>query len=294
MSGGFPNAAVDFRPTLNGDQRRELLYEAWWTTLLTSRWQTLPAMQTVRLRGKYASGLHGAYRLEKGTTSYRIQQDYEASVSGGNEKTTFYASLACNSQEGTGQEPSLDPLLRPSEHDPEGRAVRWGRRQHDVYPDEPGDERRAALPSTRICVWQWPRLLPCWWGWSQKSPVEGRTTVPSWTRCVIFWRTNNRTRMTHMFLHWLCGCRTDKGLENKAPNVKLWLYPSRRTCATTIRWVLPGTEERFHCNSPSRIHRIRQLISLYSGELRSYLGAEAPPGCLGCAGGKLPDDKASG
>ncbi len=27
MSGGFSNAAVDFRPTLNGDQRRELLYE---------------------------------------------------------------------------------------------------------------------------------------------------------------------------------------------------------------------------------------------------------------------------
>ena len=27
ISGGFSNAAVDFRPTLNGDQRRELLYE---------------------------------------------------------------------------------------------------------------------------------------------------------------------------------------------------------------------------------------------------------------------------
>ena len=27
VSGGFSHAAVDFRPTLNGDQREELLYE---------------------------------------------------------------------------------------------------------------------------------------------------------------------------------------------------------------------------------------------------------------------------
>ena len=27
VSGGFSNSAVDFRPTLNGDQRRDLLYE---------------------------------------------------------------------------------------------------------------------------------------------------------------------------------------------------------------------------------------------------------------------------
>jgi len=27
VSGGFSNSVVDFRPTLNGDQRRDLLYE---------------------------------------------------------------------------------------------------------------------------------------------------------------------------------------------------------------------------------------------------------------------------
>ena len=27
MDGGFSNAAVEFRPTLNGEQRRELIYE---------------------------------------------------------------------------------------------------------------------------------------------------------------------------------------------------------------------------------------------------------------------------
>lgn len=42
-----------------------------------------------------------------------IQQDYEASVSGGNEKTTFYASLGYNSQEGLAKNSSLDRYSLP-------------------------------------------------------------------------------------------------------------------------------------------------------------------------------------
>lgn len=49
MSGGFSNAAVDFRSTLNGDQRRELLYEGLVNYATDKQMADLPAMQTVRL-----------------------------------------------------------------------------------------------------------------------------------------------------------------------------------------------------------------------------------------------------
>ena len=108
VSGGFSHAAVDFRPTLNGDQREELLYEGL-LNYATDNGMESPA--------EYASSNIGtyAYKPAMGYTDWRKEllrtathQSYEASVSGGNDRSTFYASLGYNSQEGLAKNSSLD------------------------------------------------------------------------------------------------------------------------------------------------------------------------------------------
>lgn len=98
-SGGFSDAAVEFRPTLNGEQRRELIYEG--------------LMNFASDKGldpkSYADGLIDTYAgvPELGYTDWRKElfrtarnQDYEVSASGGSDKSTFFASLGYNRQEG--------------------------------------------------------------------------------------------------------------------------------------------------------------------------------------------------
>ncbi|MEJ8763557.1 TonB-dependent receptor [Phocaeicola sp. HCN-40430] len=108
IAGGFSDAAVDFRPTLSGDQRYELLYEGLYNYALDKQMKS-PSEYASQEIGKYA------YVPELGYTDWRkellrtaIHQNYEASVSGGNERTTFYASLGYNSQEGLARNSSLD------------------------------------------------------------------------------------------------------------------------------------------------------------------------------------------
>lgn len=108
IAGGFSDTAVDFRPTLSGDQRYELLYEGLYNYALDKQMKS-PSEYAGQEIGKYA------YVPELGYTDWRkellrtaIHQNYEASVSGGNERTTFYASLGYNSQEGLAKNSSLD------------------------------------------------------------------------------------------------------------------------------------------------------------------------------------------
>lgn len=108
ISGGFSNAAVDFRPTLNGDQRRELLYEGLVNYAIDQNMESPTAYADQEI-GQYA------YMPSMGYTDWRkellrtaTQQDYEASVSGGNKRSTYYASLGYNKQEGLARNSSLD------------------------------------------------------------------------------------------------------------------------------------------------------------------------------------------
>ncbi|MEG0038912.1 MAG: TonB-dependent receptor [Bacteroides sp.] len=107
-NGGFSDAAVSFRPTLNGEQRRELIYEG---LLHSAIDQGMDSPQT------YADSQINTYAgiPEIGYTDWRKElfrkathQSYEASVSGGNDKTTFYSSLGFNRQEGLVENSSLD------------------------------------------------------------------------------------------------------------------------------------------------------------------------------------------
>lgn len=108
VSGGFSHAAVDFRPTLNGDQRKELLYEGLLNYAIDNGMES---------PNEYANSNIGtyAYKPGMGYTDWRkellrtaMHQSYEASVSGGNDRSTFYASLGYNNQEGLAKNSSLD------------------------------------------------------------------------------------------------------------------------------------------------------------------------------------------
>lgn len=107
-SAGFSNAAVNFRPTLNGDQRYELLYEGLVNAAIDNQMEKPQEYANTEI-GKYA------YKPSMGYTNWRnellrtaLQQNYEASVSGGNAKSTYYLSLGYNNQEGLAKNSSLD------------------------------------------------------------------------------------------------------------------------------------------------------------------------------------------
>lgn len=75
----------------------------------TDKRMTDPAAYADAEIGQYA------FRPEMGYTDWRkellrtaVQQNYEASVSGGNARTSFYASLGYDSQEGLARNSSLD------------------------------------------------------------------------------------------------------------------------------------------------------------------------------------------
>lgn len=120
-NGGFSNTAVKFRPTLNGEQRRELIYEG----LLNfaedeiARNPTRPDNNPLftMTPEEYANSNIDAYAPipTLGYTDWRKElirtahhQNYEVSASGGNEKTTFYTSLGFNRQEGLVENSNLD------------------------------------------------------------------------------------------------------------------------------------------------------------------------------------------
>lgn len=122
-SAGFSDAAVDFRPTLNGEQRHELMYEGLHNyasdqiklgTLLPDG--TLAFKQTA---DEYANANIDTYAAmpSLGYTDWRnvllrkaTHQNYEASISGGTDKTRVYTSLGYQKQEGLVENSSLERI----------------------------------------------------------------------------------------------------------------------------------------------------------------------------------------
>ena len=107
-SGGFSNPAVEYRPSLNGEQRREIIYEG------LVNYAKDQAMDNPTA---YADGLINTYAGMPaiGYTDWRREllrngsnQNYEVIASGGNDKTTFYSSLGFNRQQGLVENSNLD------------------------------------------------------------------------------------------------------------------------------------------------------------------------------------------
>ncbi len=115
IHGGFSDAAVKFRPTLNGEQRRMMIYEG----LVNFQQDEISKNPDMELMSpeEYADLYIDDYASvpELGYTDWRkelmrtaMHQGYEASVSGGSDKTTFYLSLSFDRQEGLVENSNLD------------------------------------------------------------------------------------------------------------------------------------------------------------------------------------------
>lgn len=100
---GFSNMAVNYRPTLGGDERRELLYKglenyALYTGGMSEADAAAFADSNIdTFAAKPEGGWTDWLDLLTRTGSH---QNYQVGVSGGNDHTKFYASLAYNKQEG--------------------------------------------------------------------------------------------------------------------------------------------------------------------------------------------------
>lgn len=99
---GFSDMAINYRPTLSGADRRDLLYSGLMNSELNNGNTQADAMAYADKNiDKYAAMPVGGY------TDWRdllfrngSHQSYEVNAQGGNDKTTFYTSLAYNKQEG--------------------------------------------------------------------------------------------------------------------------------------------------------------------------------------------------
>ncbi len=99
---GFSNVAIDYRPTLNGDDRRELLR---WGLQNYASDNGMSASDAVAFADKNIETF--AAKPAAGWTDWSdylmkngAHQNYEVSASGGNNKTKYYSSLSYTKQEG--------------------------------------------------------------------------------------------------------------------------------------------------------------------------------------------------
>ena len=214
VSGGFSNAAVDFRPTLNGDQRYELLYEGL-LNYATDKRMTDPTAYADAEIGQYA------FRPEMGYTDWRkellrtaVQQNYEASVSGGNARTSFYASLGYDSQEGLARNSSLDRYsarLNVSQKVGKYGEV-GGNMMFSQMNQEMNEERGSAInPFLCVAMTMNPSMLVRDENGNYTGAYSGTSLNP--LRDIL--TDYNRTRMTRMFSTGYAAIEPIKGLKLK-------------------------------------------------------------------------------
>ena len=101
---GFSNMAINYRPTLSGDDRRALIYQGLKNYALDNIEGYGETDATAFADGEIDNY---AAKPENGWADWRdalfrtgTNQNYQASVSGGNEKTKFYSSLSYAKQNG--------------------------------------------------------------------------------------------------------------------------------------------------------------------------------------------------
>lgn len=214
VSGGFSNAAVDFRPTLNGDQRYELLYEGL-LNYATDKNMTDPAAYADSEIGQYA------FRPEMGYTDWRkellrtaVQQNYEASVSGGNARTNFYASLGYNSQEGLARNSSLDRYsARLNVSQKVGKYGEVGGNMMFSQMNQEMNEERGSAINPFLCVAM--TMNPSMLVRDEEGNYTGAYSGTSLNPLRDILTDYNRTRMTRMFSTGYAAIEPIKGLKLK-------------------------------------------------------------------------------
>ncbi len=108
--GGFSDLATDFRPSLNGTQRRELLYEGMvnFASMNPGLYPDPQAYADAHIDEFAAEPWSGYTNWKDVLLRTATHQNYEVSATGGSDKTTFYASLAYNNQEGVVHNSNMD------------------------------------------------------------------------------------------------------------------------------------------------------------------------------------------
>lgn len=214
VSGGFSNAAVDFRPTLNGDQRRDLLYEGLVNYAIDQNMESPTAYADQEI-GQYA------YVPSMGYTDWRkellrtaTQQDYEASVSGGNDRSTYYASLGYNKQEGLAKNSSLDRYsARLNLTQKVGKYGEVGANMMFTLMNQEMNEERGSAINPFLCVAMTmnPSMTVRDEEGNYIGAYEGSTLNP--LRDIL--TDYNRVRMTRMFSTGYASIEPLKGLKLK-------------------------------------------------------------------------------
>ena len=110
---GFSNMAVDYRPTLDGDARREILHFG------LQNYAKYNEGKSDAEAKAYADANIDTYAPKpwSGWTDWRKQllrtgkyQNYDVSAQGGNEKTKFYSSISYSKQEGIFENSGMDRI----------------------------------------------------------------------------------------------------------------------------------------------------------------------------------------
>ncbi len=214
VSGGFSDAAVDFRPTLGGEQRRELLYEGLVNYAEDNGYPSPEDYAAQQIDG-YAS------RPSLGYTDWRkellrtaTQQSYEASVSGGGQKTTYYASLGYNKQEGLAKNSGLERFSarlnmtrKVAKFSEVGVNMMFSRLNQEL-----NEERTSAInPFYDVAVTMNPSMTVRDEAGNYVGAYEGSTLNP--LRDIL--TDYNRTKMTRMFSTGYASVEPVKGLKIK-------------------------------------------------------------------------------
>ncbi len=214
VSGGFSNSAVDFRPTVTGEQRYELLYEGLVNAGI-DKGNADPIAYANSEIDKYA------YRPALGYTDWRKEllrtathQDYEASVSGGNDKTTFYASLGYNSQEGLAKNSSLDRYsARLNLNQKVGKIGEIGANIMFSQMNQEMNEERGSSINPYLCIAA--TMNPSMTVRDENGNFTGAYPETSMNPLRDILTDYNRTRMTRMFSTGYASIEPLKGLKLK-------------------------------------------------------------------------------
>lgn len=213
-SGGFSNAAVNFRPTLNGDQRRELLYEGL-VNYATDQGMESPTAYADELIDGYAGIPSMGYTdWRKELLRTATQQNYEASVSGGTDKTTYYASLGYNKQEGLAKNSELQRYsARLNLTQKVGKYGEVGANMmFSQLNQELNEERTSAInPFFDVAVTMNPSMTVRDENGNYTGAYEGSSLNP--LRDIL--TDYNRTKMTRMFSTGYASIEPIKGLKLK-------------------------------------------------------------------------------
>lgn len=214
VSGGFSHAAVDFRPTLNGDQRKELLYEGLLNYAIDNGMES---------PNEYANSNIGtyAYKPAMGYTDWRkellrtaMHQSYEASVSGGNDRSTFYASLGYNNQEGLAKNSSLDRYsARLNMTQKVGKYGEVGANMMFSQMNQEMNEERGSSINPFLCVAM--TMTPSMVVRDEEGNYVGAYDGTSLNPLRDILTDYNRVRMTRMFSTGYAAIEPIKGLKLK-------------------------------------------------------------------------------